>query len=175
MSDAAVNAKTGKSWPGWFAILDKAGAKKLDHQSIIAILHQKYDLGPWWEQMVTVSYEQARGLRQPHEKSEGFEIAKSKTFAVPLAALFDAWHEKEKRCEWLKDAGFEIRKATPDKSLRFTWIDGKTQVVVDFSSPGNGKSQVAVQHSKLPSARAAANMKAYWATQLASLQAFLIS
>jgi len=173
MSDAAVKAKTGQSWAAWFALLDKAGAKKLDHRSIVAFLHKKYGLGPWWEQMVTVSYEQARGLRKPHEKTEGFEIAKSKTFAVPLAVLYDAWNDKENRCQWLKDTGFEIRKATPERSLRFTWVDGETQVVADFSSPGKGKSMVAVQHSKLPGARAAANMKAYWAAQLANLQVFL--
>ena len=26
MSDAAIKAKTGKDWAGWFAALDKAGA-----------------------------------------------------------------------------------------------------------------------------------------------------
>jgi hypothetical protein len=46
-------------------------------------------------------------------------------------------------------------------------------VVADFYSQGKSKSQVAVQHSKLPSAKAAAGMKAYWAAQLARLQAFL--
>ena len=29
MSDEAVKAKTGKSWKEWFALLDKAGAKKM--------------------------------------------------------------------------------------------------------------------------------------------------
>ena len=172
MSDAAVKGKTGKSWPVWFAALDKLGARKLDHKAIVALVHKKFALGPWWEQMVTVTYEQARGLRQPHEKSEGFEIAKSKTFAVPLAVLYDAWNDGEKRCQWLKDAGFEIRKATPEKSIRFTWVDGETQVVAGFSSPGKSRSMVAVQHSKLPSAKSAANMKAYWAAQLANLQVF---
>jgi uncharacterized protein YndB with AHSA1/START domain len=174
MSDAAVKAKTGKAWTEWFALLDKAGAKKLDHQAIVAVLHQQYGLGPWWEQMVTVSYEQARGLRKPHEKPEGYEIAKSKTFAAPLAAVYDAWNDKEKRRLWLKDAGFEIRKATPEKSLRFTWVDDATQVVADFYSQGKSKCQVAVQHSKLPSAKAAAEMKDYWAAQLESLQVFLM-
>jgi len=173
MSDAAVKAKTGRPWAEWFALLDKAAAKKLDHKAIVALLHHEYGLGPWWKQMVAVSYEQARGLRKPHEKPEGYEIAKTKTFAVPLAALYDAWENQQKRCLWLKDPGFEIRKATPGKSLRFTWVDGNTQVVADFSSQGKSKSRAAVQHSKLPSAKAAANMKTYWATQLECLQAFL--
>ncbi len=31
MSDAAVQAKTGKNWRQWFEILDAAGARKMDH------------------------------------------------------------------------------------------------------------------------------------------------
>jgi hypothetical protein len=52
-------------------------------------------------------------------------------------------------------------------------VDGKTEVVADFYSQGKSKCRVAVQHSKLPSAKAAAGMKAYWAAQLESLQLFL--
>ena len=175
MSDAAVKAKTGKAWAEWFGLLDKAGAKKLDHKAIVAHIQKKHAIGPWWRQMVALSYEQARGLRQPHEKPEGYEIAKSKTFAAPIADVYEAWNDKEKRCRWLKDAGFEIRKATPEKTLRFTWVDGETQVVADFYSRDESKTQIAVQHSKLPSAKAAVNMKAYWGAQLESLQAFLIT
>jgi uncharacterized protein YndB with AHSA1/START domain len=173
MSDEAVKAKTGKTWEVWFTLLDKAGAKKLDHRAKVAYLHNQYGLGPWWAQMVAVTYEQMRGLRKPHEKPEGYEISRSKTFARPLSALYDAWEDPEKRRRWLKDAGFTIRKATPNKSLRFTWVDGRTQVVADFYSKGGAKSQVVVQHSKLPRASAAAQMKAYWAAQLAELKEYL--
>ena len=38
MSDRAVQAKTGNTWPEWFAILDAAGAKKMDHKGIVAYL-----------------------------------------------------------------------------------------------------------------------------------------
>ena len=38
MSDAAVQAKTGKTWPEWFAVLDKAGAAKMTHKEIAAHL-----------------------------------------------------------------------------------------------------------------------------------------
>ncbi len=38
MSDEAVKAKTGKTWKEWFAILDKAGARKLSHQDIVKYL-----------------------------------------------------------------------------------------------------------------------------------------
>ena len=36
MSDAAVEAKTGKKWSRWFKHLDAAGGKKMTHQEIAA-------------------------------------------------------------------------------------------------------------------------------------------
>ena len=75
MSDDAVTAKTGKNWKQWFAVLDKAGAKKMTHQEIVSLLHSKHAVGPWWVQMITVTYEQQSGLRQNHEKPDGFQIS----------------------------------------------------------------------------------------------------
>jgi hypothetical protein len=68
MSDEAVEAKTGKTWSRWFKHLDAAGARKMTHQEIVAHLRDKHDVRPWWQQMVAVTYEQARGLREIHEK-----------------------------------------------------------------------------------------------------------
>lgn len=64
-------SKDRKKWNQWFAILDKAGAKKMTHQEIVKFLNSQHDVGPWWQQMVTVTYEQARGLREKHEKPGG--------------------------------------------------------------------------------------------------------
>ena len=59
MSDAAVKAKTGKTWSEWFVVLDKAGAKKMDHKEIVAYVSERYEVESWWWQMVAVTYEQA--------------------------------------------------------------------------------------------------------------------
>ena len=48
MSDAAVAAKTGHTWPEWFATLDAAGATKMTHQQIVAHLGKNHGIGPWW-------------------------------------------------------------------------------------------------------------------------------
>ena len=57
MSDEAVKAKTGKTWKQWFEILKRAGASKMSHQEIVGLLTAKHNVGPWWQQMITVSYE----------------------------------------------------------------------------------------------------------------------
>ena len=51
MSDAAVKAKTGKDWAGWFAVLDRAGAASFDHKGIVALLSDTHDVPAWWRQI----------------------------------------------------------------------------------------------------------------------------
>src|SRR6185312_7829975 len=82
MSDDAVKSKTGKAWKEWFAILDKAGAKKMTHQEIVKYLNSEQGVGPWWQQMVTVTYEQHIGRRGEHQKPDGYEISVSRTIAA---------------------------------------------------------------------------------------------
>ncbi len=175
VSDAAVQAKTGKTWAEWFKTLDAAGARKLTHTEIARFVFEEQRISGWWSQMVTVAYEQARGLRQKHEKPGGFEISGSKTIEVSVGEVFAAWENAKQRRQWLADAGFTIRRATPDKTLRITWVDGKTSLDVYFLSKGVGKSQVTVQHSKLSSARQAERMRKYWGEQLVRLKGFLES
>lgn len=169
MSDEAVAAKTGKTWSRWFKHLDAAGGKKMTHQEIVAHLHDKHGVRPWWTQMVAVTYEQARGLRDKHEKPGGFEISVSRTIAVPIGKAFKAWTEEKTRKKWLS-AGVTIRKATTNKSLRLNWEDGKTIVAAAFLAKGDDKTQVVAQHSKLPDAKAAAKMKKFWGEALDALK-----
>jgi uncharacterized protein YndB with AHSA1/START domain len=168
----AVKKATGRGWDQWLAVLDKAKATKLSHKEIASILRTKHDVPMWWSQMITVGYEQARGLRKAHETSEGFEISKSATLPVSPIMAFNAWNDREALDTWLGE-DFTIRKATPGKSMRITWIDGKTNVDVNFYHKGKSKCQVSVQHTKLPSAARADKIKKYWAAALNSLGEYL--
>lgn len=170
MSDAAVQAKTGHTWPEWFAILDAAGAQAMTHKQIVAYLVAEHHVGSWWQQMVTVSYEQERGLRAKHQMPDGYQISASRTIAAQVAPLYDAWHEPAQRQRWLADANITIRKATPGKSLRAGWDDGPTTLDVAFYPKGEQRTQVTVQHNKLPDGDAAARMKDYWAAALDRLK-----
>lgn len=169
MSDEAVEAKTGKTWSRWFKLLDAAGGKKMSHQEIVAQLSEKHDVGPWWQQMLAVTYEQARGLRAKHQKPAGYEISVSRTIEAPVGKAFKAWTDEKIRKKWLP-ANLTIRKATTNKSLRITWEDGKTSLAVAFLAKGTDKSQVVAQHSKVPDAKGAAKMKKFWAEALDRLK-----
>ncbi len=173
MSNAAVQAKTGKTWAEWLTILDRAGAKNWTHQEIVAYLRKRHGVGSWWQQMVTVGYEQARGLRKKHQTAEGYGISASATIAAPVGTLFRAWHDAAVRRRWLAHPSLTIRKASRNKSLRITWGDGKTHVDVYFYPKGAGKTQVNAQHRKLADSRQASKMKSYWKEQLANLKALV--
>jgi hypothetical protein len=169
ISDEAVRAKTGRTPSEWFEILDREGAQKMPHREIAEIVYGKYEIDGWWAQMVTVAYERERGLRDKHQKPDGYEISGSKTLPVPLETLFAAWQDETVRGRWLGEPGLTVRKATPNKSMRVTWPD-QTRVEVNFYAKGEAKSQVAVQHGKLPDAEAAARRKAWWAEALERLR-----
>jgi hypothetical protein len=174
MSDEAVKAKTGKTWKDWFSVLDKAGARKMTHQEIVKFLNSEHHVGPWWQQMVTVTYEQQRGLRDKHEKPDGYQISVSRTLDVSLPTLYEAFKNGKKRGTWLSENELKIRTATANKSLRVNWVDGKTSLEINFYDKSKSKSQVVVQHSKLPDAKAAAKMKSYWSKALDRLRETLL-
>ena len=170
----AVRAGTGKTWSQWFRILDRAGARTMSHRDIARQLGKAYPgIGMWWHQMVTVGYEQARGLREKHQRLDGYGISGSRTLAAPAAALFKAWNDARVRRRWLPGERLLIRRATPDKSMRIAWGDGTTLVEVLFSPRGPGRCRVVVDHTRLKDAKAARRMKAYWGRRLDRLQEIL--
>jgi uncharacterized protein YndB with AHSA1/START domain len=173
ISSQAVAAKTGKTWAEWIAVLDKAGAKKMTHKEIVAYLRVEHGVGDWWQQMVTVGYEQARGLRQKHEMATGYQASVNRTVAAPVETLYRAWEDETARARWFKGKALILRKATPHKSMRFGWARGPSLVSVNFYAKGKGKSLVSVNHDKLASAADVAKMKALWGKALEKLKALL--
>ena len=175
VSDDAVTKATGKAWPEWFKLLDKAGCATMNHKEIVAVVGKHFD-GAWWGQMLTVGYEQARGLRELNQSCDGvYQASSSKTVNVPVAKLFDAWHDAKRRAKWLGDTDGElvIRKATKPKSLRITWCDGRTHVDVNLFPKGDAKSYVSLQHTKLKDGDEVEKKKRYWGAALEKMKATL--
>ena len=167
ISSEAVKARTGKDWDEWFKILDDAGASSMNHREIVRAVAAQGEKSGWWQQSVTVAYEQSRGLREKHEKPEGYEISKSKTIHAKSDELHEAFVEEGGRSKWLKEEGVEVRTSRPPESVRFNWPDGSA-VEVRLYEKGD-KTQVVVQHSRLPDSDAASRMKEYWSEKLEKL------
>jgi hypothetical protein len=171
MSDESVRKATGCNWERWVNALDGARAFEMSHREIAAHIAKTYKTPSWWTQMVTVGYERIRGLREVGQKRSGdYEISKSKTIAVPLRKLYAAFSSPRARARWLAGVKLTVRGATPQKRMRLRWNDN-TSVEVAFAPRGKAKSQVAVQHGKLPTKSDAERMKAFWAERLEALAA----
>ncbi len=169
VSDAAVQARTGRVWAEWFTLLDAEGAASLTHREISVALREQHGLSGWWSQMVTVAYEQARGRREPHQTPRGYQVGVSKTVPVSVGALFTAWEDEASRSRWLGDEAITIRKATRAKSLRVTWSDGRTNLAVSFWDKGPSKSSVQIEHSKLDDRDDVQAKRTFWRAALARL------
>lgn len=171
ISSEAVERATGKTWEQWCALLDKDGAAKIPHKEIALHVRTKYGIGDWWCQMVTVGYEQARGLRVKHQTASGYIANVSKTFAVPMSEAFDAVADAKLRGRWLKEA-VTVSKTTPGKSVRMAGKDG-SRIVVGFSDKtgktGQAKTQIVFQHEKLKDAASVAKSKKFWSERLVGL------
>jgi hypothetical protein len=173
-SDEILKLRTGCTWERWVKALDRVRAYEWPHRDIARHVRERYKLDGWWAQAVTVGYERIKGIRAVGQRRSGaWEATRSRTFGVPVATLFRAFHDPRRRSRWLTDVKPEVRTATPGKSMRMTWPDG-TSVVVGFTSKGDAKSQVAIQHEKLPDQATLVKMKAYWGERLDKLQEVLV-
>lgn len=171
-----VQRATGRNRDEWFELLDDWGAAGREYREIADWLTGEHDVSKWWAQKLIVEYEQERGLRPPGVRPDGtFEVGASKTIAVPVERLYEAFVNSRRRKKWLTDGSMSLRTARQDLSARFDWEDGATRVNVDFMDKGASKSTVAVAHGRLPDAAEAETAKARWKERLADLKSFLES
>ncbi|MEQ8766728.1 MAG: hypothetical protein RL885_22635 [Planctomycetota bacterium] len=169
MSDAAVEAKTGKDWRRWVEVLDAIDASSMPHKEIAKYLRDEVGVAPWWSQMVTGGYERIRGLREKNQRRDGlYDANKSKTFPVTVQALFDGFMSNLKTHDF-GDLKITVRKATRPKSLRLSAGPGRP-VDANFWDKGERKSQVQIQHSNLPSKQEVTRIRQVWTEFLDGLK-----
>jgi uncharacterized protein YndB with AHSA1/START domain len=167
----ALRRSTGRDRAEWFAELDAWGAPGRAYAEINGWLTGEHGISAWWSQKLIVEYEQARGLRPPGIRPDGtFTVGASKAIAVPVERLVEAFVDAELRQRWLPGAVIRQRTSQPGRSARFDWEDGATRVSVSFSATGEARSQVAVEHVRLPDADVAEKRKSFWRDRLAALK-----
>jgi hypothetical protein len=171
-SDEAIRRRTGRGWEEWFDLLDDWGAPERSHRDNARWVAEQQGIHPlaWNAQAVVSSYERARGLRAVGEHADGFTITASKTVAVPVDRLYEAFVDESLREQWLPDGELRERTVIRPKSARFDWGDGETRVSVTFLAKGEAKSTAALQHERLADADEADRMKAFWRDRVATLK-----
>lgn len=173
-SGGGVRRSTGRDRQEWFALLDSWGAAGRPYREIAGWLKGEHGVSNWWAQKLTVEYEQARGQRAPGVRPDGtFSGGASKTVSVPVERLFAAFVDARLRKRWLPDVVLRKRSSQPGRVARFDLTDDDTRIEASFAATGTGKSQVAVEHQRLPDAKSAQDAKTYWRERLAALKVLL--
>jgi hypothetical protein len=164
-SDAAIRERTGRGWEEWFDALDDWGAAARSHREIARWVAEQQGIDPlaWNAQAIAMSYERTRGMREVGEHPEGFTVTVSRTVAVGVEQLFDAFAAATN--DRLRE-----RTATRPKSARFDWVDGGSRVNVVFVARDEAKSTVSVSHERLGDGDERERMKAWWGSRLAALK-----
>jgi hypothetical protein len=171
-AEESIRQRTGRGWEEWFDLLDDWGAAERSHRDAARWVAEQLGLTPlsWNVQAVVSSYEHARGGRAVGEHADGFRVNASRTVAVPVEQLYDAFVDGSVRDRWLPDGKLRERTASKPRSARFDWGDGPTRVHVTFMTKGPGKSTVAISHERLADAAERGRMKAYWRERTAVLK-----
>ena len=173
VADERVVEATGRGWKAWFEILDGWNATSRSHAEIARWLQDEHGVPGWYSQSLTVGYEQARGLRAPGQRADGFAAGASRTIGVPVERLFEAFTDDALRERWAPGVDLRVRTATAPRTARYDWEDGSTRVIVGFESAGESKSRVALSHERLPDSDTADEMKSWWRERLIELKSRL--
>jgi hypothetical protein len=173
IGDDKVKAATGRNWMGWFVILNRMKATSLPHREVARRLKEEHGAPAWWAQMITVSYERARGGRKTNERAGGtYAVNVTKVIPVGLAKLFAAATDPKMRKAWFPAGAFEETSKTENKYWRGTWKKtGKLEF--GFYAKGNGKAQIALEIGKLASAEEVEKQRAAWKKAMEKLKMLL--
>ena len=96
----------------------------------------------------------------------------SKTVAVPVERLYEAFTDPDLRERWLPGATVEIRR--PSRPSRSGPLGRRlTRLVVWFTARGESKSQAALVHERIPDAGTADKLKRFWRERMADLKQLL--
>lgn len=168
LSNQAAIRSTGHDLEYWFKVLDKFGAR--NHTKAADYLYSEHKVKAWHGQMITVTWERARGLRQENQSCTGtFQVSVSRAIDAPVEWIVDFINHSKSRKQWLKGAAPALVKALEDafaagKSMelkkagyarmRYKWLS--SVVELRLTGKPDGKSSLVADSSDLPDADAVA-------------------
>ena len=192
ISGEAVANATGRDWDEWLDFLDGLGAGQMTHKQIVGVLATEGALSNgWWQQMVSVGYEQSRGLRKVGQTADaGYQIGVQKTLPIPhelawdlfvLGPGRDIWlgetqpFDLRKGEEYVTSSGVngEVRSVAPGQRLRLTWSHpdlAQPSTLQLYLTPSGEKTSVRFHQEKLSSQDERERMRQHWRDVLRQLQ-----
>ncbi len=168
LSNKTAIKSTGHDLEYWFKVLDKFGTK--NHAKAADYLYSEHKVKAWHGQMITVTWERARGLRQENQSCTGtFQVSVSRAIAAPVEWIAGFINDGKSRKAWLKAASPALSRALEDafaagKSMelkkpgyarmRYRWLSSVVELRLT-GVPG-GKASLVADSSDLPDADAVA-------------------
>jgi uncharacterized protein YndB with AHSA1/START domain len=172
IADEPMRRATGRTIAEWLEILDAWDATKRTHTEIARWLVAEQGVPGWWSQSVTVGYERARGMRAMHQQGATFSVTASRTIRARAEQITDAFTDPGARSRWIADAPMRQRP-TRGGSIRFDWDEPASRIAIYLVPKDAERTQVSVNHERLPDATAADEMKGMWRERLAALKEML--
>lgn len=185
VSTESVYKHTRKHWDQWIPLLDRAGARKWTHQKIVSHLALKHELTPWWQQVVTTSYEIHTGRRKEGQNQKGeYSVTVTKSLSQSARSIWKLLNSVEGLKIWLsptetgfnpvKDAVFErsdgfygqIRTIKAGERFRLSWLHEswpKPTIVQIVALPRTGsKSLLIITHEGFSDTDTREKMRQHW-------------
>jgi len=189
VSDENVKKETGKSFAGWWTVLDAFGGPAKGRREIGVHLTQQLKVDPWWSATLLVEYERHKGVVEKDGKGKGYTICATKSVKAPpercwellaTGKALDGWFGPKNVLD-LKAGGSlanadgnaaDVKGVTPGKTIRLVWQDASapgTPVEVKLQ-PAAGKTTVMVTHDRLQTREEADGLRAAWGEALDRLK-----
>ena len=175
VSAEAVLKSTGKSWDEWFAMLDKAGARKMTHKDIANWLHVHGNIeSGWWCQSVAVAYEQRIGRRKAGQTCDGdYSVSVSRTVDGSPDDVLRRWSGQVDGAAAFNGVPLEAGPSTRDTGKWRYWrarlADGSRVSVNIGAAAAGGRATLSLDHDKLTDDQAVDGWRDFWRKLLAGL------
>lgn len=169
--DTLFSDVTGKSWDEWKHFLDRAQASDKSPDEIRNIIRSFRRIQDELENLIIRAYLNLEADDDTLPAGADLDFTSTLTVNVPLQLAESAFTEPALRQQWLPEIDCILRH-NPGKNLRFAWNNDQI-VVVTFIPKGPSKCQISLQHTRIGSAHALIELKAFWKNRLQQLAAFL--
>jgi hypothetical protein len=153
---AAIEKATVRGFEEWCRDLDDAGARRMRHKEIVALVQSLAPVSGWWAQAVAVAYEQATGKRAPGQAEDGhFTASAARMLAGGPEAVFAAWMEIVANRGELGGRRMARPASISRTAKRLYWRcrfeDGSRLTLAIEPRPG-GRAQASFEHARLATA-----------------------
>lgn len=182
VSDESCTRATGKTTAEWNALFDAEHAQFWSHAERIGFVRRHGVLQGWWQQVLTVNYERARGLQILGDtQGAGFEFGLSRTFPVAPEKAWatlttgvglEAWAGDQVEVELrkgahqdLKGKRIEVRSLTPGVRIKLVFkepgVPARTFQMSVVPAP-EGKTAIRFHEENLPGVAAKKRADRKW-------------